>query len=153
MNLQERLTEQLDVDEVSTSDGEGDEPFCPECGQSLDLARLQETPVKRRTLEPFVLLVFGLCLTAAFGLRAWDTLTQLSSLDQQTAALGRAVQGTFPKPGNPSMIVADTMSEVLSEQAALQVGLQRDLTGLGLGTLHDRRRSGELVARTARVRG
>ena len=106
------------------STGEPGESYCPECGQSLDLTRYQEAPVKRWTLEPFVFLIFGLCLTVVFGLRTWNSHSQLSSLDKQIAAL-RARQSALE--------VGDTMGELLTEQAALQVGLQRDLTGLGLG--------------------
>src|SRR5690349_7434768 len=115
---------------------EGDGPFCPECGQSLDFARHEKEPVKRRTLEPFVFLIFGLCLTVAFGLRTWDAHLALPSLEQHIAALSSrapATDGDRPRPGNPSMVVADTMGEVLEEQLDLRLAFQRGITGLGLG--------------------
>jgi hypothetical protein len=136
--MQERWTEQLVIDENPASDDDGDRAFCPECGQSLDVARHQATPVKRRTLESFVFLIFGLCLVIAFALRIWNTHTQLSSRDQQIAVLrthALAPQGSLPKPGNPSMIVSDTMGEVLEEQLDLRLSFQSDITGLGLGLL------------------
>ena len=132
-----RWTNQAEMaDDVASDDDGGG--FCPECGQSLDLARHQEAAVKPRTLEPVVFLVFGLFLAVVFGLRAWGAAAQLSSLDQQIAALrvrAQAVQGILPKPVNPAMIVADTMSEVLTERIDQQVAFQRDVTGLGLGLL------------------
>jgi hypothetical protein len=107
-------------------DAERDESFCPECGQSLDLARHAEAPVKRRTLEPFVFLFFGLCLLVVFGTRAWNAHLQFSSVDQQIAAL--RVQTLTSK-------LDDTMGEVLEQQRNLQLGFQQDIAGLGLGLL------------------
>src|SRR5690348_15181435 len=80
-----------------------DEGYCPECGQSLDLTRHRETPIKRRTLEPFVFLIFGLCLTVAFGMRAWHTHVGMVGLGQEMASwrVAQGTVGTFPKPGNP----------------------------------------------------
>ena len=131
-----RLMEQTEMSEMSETAVAREESFCPECGQSLDLARHAKTPVKRRTREPFVFLVFGLCLTVVFGLRTGNALTQLSSVDQQIAALrAQATQEPVRRPGNPSMIVADTLDEVLTNQIDQRVAFQRDVTGLGLGLL------------------
>lgn len=128
--------EQSRIHEISVSTRDQREPYCPEYGQSLDLARHQDAPAKRRTLGPIVFLVFGLCLTIAFGLRAGNTHTQLSRLDQQIAALRvRSAQSTLPKPGNQAIGIADMLAELLNEPAALQVGFHRELTGLGLGLL------------------
>lgn len=132
--MQERWTRELLLEEDAASEAGGDGPFCPECGQSLDLTRHRKIPAKRRTREPFVFLILGLCLTVAFGLRAWNTQAQLSRLDQQIAALrAQATQGPVSRPGNPAMIVADTLDEVLTDQQALQVGFNRDVTGIELG--------------------
>lgn len=132
-----RLMNQAEMSGNSKTAVEREESFCPECDQSLDLARHEKATVKRWTLESFVILIFGLCLTVAFGPQAWDTHLRLSRLDQEIAALQvRAAQGTLSSPGNPPTIVAgaaDTMSDVLTGQSALQVGFDRDVTGIELG--------------------
>ena len=126
VEMADRWSEQLVVDETVVSEVDGAGPFCPECGQSLDLARHAKAPVQRRTMEPFVFLIFGLCLTVAFGIRAWNTHREFSGIDQQIAAL--RVQTLTLK-------VDDTLGEVLEQQAALRIGFQRDVTGLVFGLL------------------
>lgn len=134
VNMQKHRTEQPVMEGNLASEDDADGEFCPECGQSLDLTRHEKAAVRHRRLEPLVFLVFGMCLTIAFGLRTGNTVDQLSSLDQQIVALrARAAQGTLPKPGNPAMIVEDTMAEVRTEQIDVQLTFQRDVTGLGLG--------------------
>ena len=115
---------------------EGGEGFCPECGQSLDLTRHHTTLANRRTPEPIVFLIFGLCLVIVFGFRAWDTHLRISNIDQKIMALrAQAANGIHPTPGNPAMIVADMLDDALTDQLSLDVAFQRDVTGLGLGFL------------------
>ncbi|HEX5418209.1 MAG TPA: hypothetical protein VFZ25_21340 [Chloroflexota bacterium] len=134
VEMEERGTQQLLVDEQTASEEDWIGSFCPECGQSLDLARHHEAPGKRQTWESFIFLIFGLGLTVAFGLRCWNSQLRLSGLDRQIADLrAHAKQSFVPLRGNPSMIMADTMSGLLTEQQDLQLRFQRDLTGLAIG--------------------
>ena len=110
--------------EYPASDDGGGEGFCPECGQSLDLTRHKKVLAKRRTLEPYIFLIFGLCLLVVFGTRAWNGHLEFSSVDQQIAAL---------RVSTLTSKVDDTMGEVLEQQRNLQLDFQQDITGLGLG--------------------
>jgi hypothetical protein len=75
--MAEQLTAEPAMNATQSASEEGDDAFCPECGQSLVLTRHEKAMVKRRTLEPFVFLIFGLCLVVVFGLRVWNTHREL----------------------------------------------------------------------------
>jgi hypothetical protein len=121
---------------VPTSTTDRGEGFCPECGQSLQLTRHPTDVPKRRTAEPWLVAIVGLCLAVVFGTRTWQARDALADLDRQIA-VGRTAltHDVFGASSKRAMAQAEAVTALQTDRASLQQRSARDRTGLGLGLI------------------
>jgi hypothetical protein len=110
--------------------------YCPECGQSLDLARRRDGVVLQRAAGRWPVAVVGLCLILLFGFRTWQAHDTLVGLDREIAGSRAAMaHDVFGPPSNQAVVQAETVSPLLPDRAQLRQQLTDDLTGLALGLI------------------
>src|SRR5215469_2762132 len=116
-----RVIDRMGTSGVAPAGLDRGEPYCPECGQSLNLRRGPDGAPPRSTAGWQPLAVVGLCLVLLFGIRTWQARGALASLDREIAER-RAAMGhdVFGPPSNQAMVQAEAIEPVLPDRAPLQ---------------------------------
>lgn len=129
-----RWTQPGQTSEMTVSASEPDQPYCPECGRSLDRSRHADVPRPRGTLEPWAQVIFGVILLLLFGIQLPHGYALLVSVDREIAddrvAAQRDVSGD---PGG--MLQTRGYSELLVYRMQVKRTFERAEAGFALGVV------------------